>query len=660
MVSADLIQKAADSSGASSMSQLLTGTGATGQLAHEESVRLLRANPIEEPPFTLEWVRDTIGYYSNIFSRFHRNCRTADVFFLNDFDFEVPEDSTKVRLGSFHSVIDVLTSHVSAEFIDNEVPPPGPRGRARAEKISKFLDGMHHMIEQNTPVRRTIAQQIGMYDTTFVKMEFDSSQWGEFPDVPDEGEDDSEYKEQVKEELKRRHVHFPIIAEVINPQELLWDTSSRTPRWVIRGAEMEAADVHAMYPEWKNPILHGTVKFVEVWTSTHAAYIADGRWAMAPRRHGYHMNPLVQFEGLQGLKTVGGKPENRWRGIGHGLWDMLRAESQLMSHYLTLVGKSTWPTEDFRGPPALTARTMAEYSSSPGAKNYMPPSVTKEVAEVAEAPTTILTAYEMLGSAIEADTISKVAKGQRPTGVSTGYQSAVLTGVASLKFGPVKEGMQRGLQKLNELGLHIVENVMRDSITVWGKSEGGLFDARLTPREINGHYISIVKINTVSPEEAERKLNTWKQMWIDGFVDWSSALRNAGVNNPLEVIAMRSAEDLEQMPEIQQAFGLIASESLGSISQALASIGADPGSAEEIQGLAAQLSGGTGQFTSGNQPPQSPGSERSRVDTSTQPVLPGSLREQGLIGRQQAGPRTGPQRIPGGDLPPGIGQRTPI
>ena len=62
-----------------------------------------------------------------------------------------------------------------------------------------------------------------------------------------------------------------------------------------------------------------------------------------------------------------------------------------------------------------------------------------------------------------------------------------------------------------------------------------------------------------------------------------------------------------------------------------------------------------GNFSSANQPARSPATEAGRVETNTRPVVPGSLREQELVGRQIAGQRTGNRRVPTSDLPPGMG-----
>ena len=63
-----------------------------------------------------------------------------------------------------------------------------------------------------------------------------------------------------------------------------------------------------------------------------------------------------------------------------------------------------------------------------------------------------------------------------------------------------------------------------------------------------------------------------------------------------------------------------------------------------------------GNFSTVNQPPRSPATEAGRVERNTRPVVPGSLREQELVGRQIASPRTGNRRVPTTDLPPGLGR----
>ena len=634
-----------------------TSNKTESESAAEETVNLLSAPPLNEPELSEAWVRTQLsrGGAADRFTKFYDNCSEADEFYLGEFDFSVPLGGTKVNLGTFHSIIETLVAHASPRFMDIDVPPPGPRAGARAELIEKFLNGAHHMLEQNTPVKREIVKHQGLYGVSLVKFEFAGHQWGEMPEPPPEGEDMSEYEKQVKEISENRKFKFPIISEVINPQECVWDTASTNPRWIIRNSEIDSEWIMAHFPEYEGSFSDGKCDFAEVWTSTHVGYMAEGEWAMKPRRHAYGRIPWIIFHPQTGIKTVGQKPEHMYRGIGSGNFGMIRAESRLASQYLDIVSRNAWSSLNFKGPRGMTEEVMQEFSQEPGARNYVPPNVDVEPQDVSEAPQSILTAMSTLERAIEANTVPAVARGERPVGAASGYHTAVLAGIASLNFGAIVDATERGLQEANEIILRIVENVIGDTVTVFGNTEAGAIDAKIKPNDIKGHYVSTIRLTSTSPEEQERKLSLWRDTWASGFVDWTTALRKAGVSNPLEVVGDRIAEDFFNLPQIQQAFSMLAAQSLPILQQAVqaAQAGAGGGFApSQLGDKIMNTQGGmqlpnAGKFQQGNQAGVGGGPVR--------PVMPGSIEEQNQIGAQMAGPRRGPQPTQGGDIPPGLG-----
>jgi len=623
----------------------------------QETADLLSALPEEEPGLSLQWVLTQMSQEGamSTFRNFFKNCEEADQFYTGEFDFSVPEGGNQVKLGTFHSIIETLVSHASPKFIDISVPPPGPRGQARAELIEKFLQGAHHMIQQTTPVQREIVKHQGLYGVSWAKYEFAGHLWSDFPDQ-EEDESEAVYKEKIQEIINKRKFTFPIVAEVINPQECVWDIASTTPRWIIKFCDMDASWVSAHFPEWEGKP-NGTVEFLEVWTSTHVAYIADERWAMKPRKHTYGRIPFVKYYPQTGVKTIGRKPEHLYRGIGHGNFGMLRAESRLASQYLDIVGRNAWSNISFRGPRGLTEEVMSEYSQEPGARNYIPTNVEVVPDPIAEAPQSILIAMQTIKGAIEANTVPAVTRGERPVGAASGYHTAVLAGIASLNFSSVVDATERGMQESNEILLKIVENVINDEVTVFGKTETGDLDAKLKPNDIRGHYVSLVRLSSVSPEEQERKLSLWRDTWRAGFVDWGTALRSAGVSNPLEVIGNRIAEDFFNIPEVRMLFAQIAAEKLPQLSQAIQSAtGATEDSAQQIANNILNTQGGMQLPNTGNFGPGNQAGAGAPTGNQTRPVMPGGIDEQNLVGRQMAGPRTGPRRTTtGADLAPGGG-----
>ena len=607
----------------------------------EEEIAREAANPLDEPLLSTDWVKSRMEEGRTKFQSFYDNCNESEDFYLNRYDFNIPETGTMLRLGTAQSVVNSLVAHVTPQFIDISVPPPGPRGQARAENIEKFLRGAKHM---------------ALYGIAFEKTEFAANRWQEFPEPPEDEQGMEEYKKKLNEILENRNISFPIQSNAINPKMMVWDTNNGpNPRWLIHFYDIDAEWVNAHFPNWKGK-LSGDIQFVEVWTHTQVAYMADGKWALKPKKHGYGTLPFTIYHPNTGLMTEGNKPEHLYRGILHGNFDMMRAESRLASQYLDIVAQSAWQTKDFTGPPGITEQVMEMYEETPGAKNFVPQNVSINPSKVVEPPASIQMAQQMMSQSIEANTAPAVVRGERPQGAASGYHTAVLAGIASLNFGPYVEASQRGLQNRNSIVLSIVENVIRDKVTVFGKTEAGSLDAIIRPNDIKGHTINMVQLTPTSPEEQERKLNLWNQLWLSGFTDHDTALRKAGVSNAFEVKSKILAEQFINSEAVQAALQQAAAERVPLLQQIVeaAGGGTNQRQASDIAQSIMNQQPNAGQFSGTNQPPSTLASERQRVDTNTRPVIPGSMREQELVGREISSPaRTGNRRVPTSDLPPG-------
>ena len=627
-----------------------------------EIINVEASNPLDEPELSLFWIAEKSATGNEIFRNFKNQCKMLDDFFLNDFDFSVPENGTMIRLGTAQSVINTLVAHVSPQFLDISVPPPGPRGQARAENMEKFLTGAHHMIEHRSPVYRELTKHAGLYGIAWEKLEFIANEWSDFPEPPPHMEEDETYRERVQEVIEKRSITWPIKSIAVNPQNLVWDMNNGTqPRWVIYEYQVDAEWVQAHFPEW-GKYTKGFVKFQEVWTASQVAYVANNEWVMQPRRHGYGRLPWIMYWPQMGLDTGSSEPEKLYMGLLNGSIEMIRAQSQLASHYIDIVGKSAWPTLEFTGPPGITEEVQAAWDDTPGSKNIKPPQVQVGVGQTPRPPSEIGIAKQFLDEAIEANTVPAVARGQRPAGAASGYHTAVLAGIASLNFGAVKEAMERGLQDKGEIILRIVELVIDDKVTVFGKTEAGVLDAAIKPSDIKGHYVNIVRINSVSPEEQERRLNLWANLWRAGYVDLDTALRKGGVSNPLEVRAKILEEQFLNSPGIQEQLQAAAASRIPTIQNIIEAAGQS--SSPQIptpeqtalnilntQG-AMQLPN-AGNFQPGNQMgtrPQAPGTG---IPTTTRPVMPGSIDEMRQTAAAIAGPRSGNVRVPTADISPG-------
>ena len=174
----------------------------------------------------------------------------------------------------------------------------------------------------------------------------------------------------------------------------------------------------------------------------------------------------------------------------------------------------------------------------------------------------------------------------------------------------------------------------------------------------------MVQLTPTSPEEQERKLNLWSNLWRAGFVDHDTSLRKAGVSNALDVRTRLLAEQFLKSEQVQQVLQGEAARRVPLLAQIIESASAGQTSTQQAEEIAsniintqgAQQLPNAGNFSSANQPPRTLASERQRVQTNTRPVIPGSMEEQNLVARQISSPtRTGNRRVPGRDISPGLG-----
>jgi hypothetical protein len=633
----------------------------------DDVIALERAPLFDEPDLSLDWVKLQTSMEGGLgrFKKFRSMCEKADEYYRGEFSFDVPDNGTMIRLGTAQSIVDTVVSHVTPQFLDVVVPPAGPRGHARAERIEKFLQASMHMMESKTPTRRVTSMHEAMYGVAWEKTEFIGAMWEDFPEPPEEGQATDDYMEKVRQIVEDRSVRFPIVPTVFNPQSLIWDTQNGAqPRWIIAEYKVDAKWITAHFGksasthpnEWQGG--SGDMLFTEVWTWTQAAYLVEGQWVMRPRRHGYEIWPWTMYWPQNGIQTLELKPEDLYRGILHGNFEMIAAESRLASQQLEIVAQAAWGGIDIKGPQAQAEKVKNTYDTRPAAINVIPDGIDITQRTIDEPPQTIIQTKNMLGEAIEGNTAPAVTRGQRPRGSASGFETSVLSGIASLNFGAIVEANEKGLSNRNEIVLSIVENVIRDPVSVWGKIESGMVDAKLKPADIKGHTVNMVSLTPTSPEEQERKISTWKGNWKDGWIDHETSLRKGGVSNALEILGKVDAEKQLNSEAVQEVLSAHAAERVPLLQQRIeAQDGTD--SAREVEQLTAEVLGAaqqpnSGSFSQTNQP--SPGDLATQAAGIGAPVMPGSPEEVDLIGRQATLPRSGNLRVPTSDLAPAGGR----
>jgi hypothetical protein len=514
-------------------------------------------------PSALE-VLDLLREGKSYFGAFHSACRIEDDFFYNTFQVDTPDGHETVIPATGRSQINVATDHVDINNISVLVPSSA-RQRARAEKLQRFYTAIWQNIDP--AVLRTAVRQSFLYGLGFLKPMYDADNW---PDSPrfDDYADPDEYKEAMKTFMDRRDMSFPFTVKNVNPQNLVWDDSRSDMGWAIEFYDRDPEVIKRKYKNWSG-LTRGkaTSTWLEYWDKEWMGIIVDNDWLEGyPIRHEYGFMPYKQILPANATDLEMGLPQQRFQGLLKPVHQLLKEEARILTAYGAIIRRHAWTTLNFSGPTASAEMAKQNYEQWEGF-NTIPPGVTVSEGPVPHPPQELLAQLNNIQTAIEMATFPNVIRGMRPRGVSSGFQVSVLSGMGRLVFSGVAQGMSRAIQQCNSGFAKIVENKLRDKVTVFGRASVERFDQTVGPRDINGMYDNIVELSAEAPEEAERRAILGKTLFESGIISLMEAQRRAGVVSPFEEQLQIGAERLLNSPQISEMQAAIAAERIGLLNQ---------------------------------------------------------------------------------------------
>lgn len=592
---------------------------------------------LNEGPPSQQLIIDTFREGKVHFEKFYGQCKKMDDYYYLRNTVAAPKNHDPINPPTIRAIIDDITAHIDTNNLAIDVPEASTRAKARAEKLKKFYLG--HWLQVPSRIRKAIVKDSVAYGIGWGKFMYESELW---PDAPREADfgiegiggntiliDEDGYKEAIEDWLDKRSISYPIRTFHIKPQNMMWDDSRTGIKWNIEfyGDHDTTTNVNRMFPQWTNPKNRkgkDGVDWMEYWDDTWVAYLADDQILYGPHKHGYGFNPYKPLIPGTTLYMEDGKPEERFQGEAWPGLDIFDAKARFITMFQAIIRQFAWPGFDFKGPEQQARKTMDAYE--PFGKNLVAPNVEVEITKTAQPPQEILGMLSILETELDSVTVPSVVRGQRPSGVSAGFPISVLAGLGRLNLQPYADGAAEFMSAGNVCAAKLVENKIRDKITVHVRSEVHNFDQTIEPKDIRGYYENSVTLKAEAPEEREREallaMRLYQSLpWFTG----EEALKRAGVDNPLEMMIARRAEDMLLTPEFmqQQVQGL-----LGRLAGGLA----------QQQGQAASPlpSGNTGnQFLPGQQQLQRPG------ETNIQ---------QARVASQQGRPSVFPQGQGGIDL----------
>lgn len=612
-------------------------------------IQLYRSDAENAAEITEALVRYLIDVLAPKFGNFHEQCRKAFQYYQGEFDPRMPQGSRAVRLPTFRDRINTAMAQITAGYVDISVPPRRISSRGTAERTEKFLTRARAMMEKQTATDEEMLLHMMLYGVAFKKLAFDVGSMVQLPELPERNSARATkaYMDAVDLAMDSQSGRLPITAKVITPTEMIWDLADPNPRWMVWRTKRPTTLIHAYFPEWAAEEEAGeqNLDLYEIWTKDYVAFWCADKWARVPQKHEYGMIPILMAQPKLSIDDDRHAPEERYRGLGHGVYELLEMESRMASMFVDIAEKSAWPYFEIHGSASQAERVKRTYSTRPNAINYVPNGVDVVKGEVGEAPRSLLEGRQMLQDAINTSIFTSVTARRPENGPSSGYQTAVLQGIASLNLTPTMLAYKRVLESQNELVLRIVENVIQRSLTVAGVDMDGASLVSLHPDDIRGYYANIVELNAMSPDEQERKARLWSDMYRVGWVDHRYSLTQGGVQNPHAVMLAVQMEMIQKSDPV--TFALI-QQVLGRIpylSQQLDAVGelslAEQTRAQEEQFANAVLNSqgsnqlpNPGNFQPGNSLGNTPNTPGSGLPGTVRPVIPGSPEEANLTARQ--------------------------
>jgi hypothetical protein len=647
----------------------------------QQEIRLAGDTVRNPNPPTYEQIKALVETYSVYYRAFHAQCAEEDDYYhlrkLPSFpqNFPVPP----VMPATARAIVDVATDHVDVKNISIDVPSTA-RSTARAEKIARFLQGAWLSIKE--PVLRTASKHGFQYGIAFVHPRTKMEDWNDSPQMEDYGNTDADgqfvmtdiegFKKASTEFSERRKIMFPLVARNIDPQEMLWDDSVSGTKWAIRTFQASVGEINAMFPHWTYQKDSGSAaQWTEYWDDTWYVYMADDEFLFEPRRHGFGFMPFKIMKPARSLHWHGGRPEERYQGILHPIHSLLDEESRLMTQIEAIIRRYAWPGYDFTGDRLKAEAARNAYEPWDGF-NIIPTGVEVDLSPIPQVPQDLYQQLGMVQSKIEEATFPNVVRGQRPSGVSSGFHTSVLAGMGRLVFQGVADGAARLVEELNGAFLQLVENAIMDRVTVYARSENHHFDQTISPNDIRGHIENRVMLKAEAPEERERESILGMQLFQAGMISLFEAQKRAGITNPLDEQNRMAGEQLvaelrpEQLEQLRERLG---EQQVGQLQQAAGPLGAGAPGGGDLGGgdlgggdlgggdlgggdLGGGGGGNAGQFQAGLSQLQRPGeagNQRRRVQAQQQGGFPNGLGGIAALGRALGNPGSaGGQRTASG------------
>lgn len=587
--------------------------------------------------YSLREILDTKRDLEKYYSKFHAQCVEEDTYYGLTFPVTTPQGFEVIVPPTAKLAIDDAAAQIETVSLRVNVKPrnDGAKAREQAERLRQFYIGAwNRVFTEQGAVLHQAAKDMFLYGMLVFKVLFAPDLYTVRPRIEGFGSEE-EYKKALLDWEEKRSITFPILVDHINPQNVFPEPTSQ-PSFVMERKYLTVAEIKKRTEEregyntaWRG--LHDRyelVEWLECWDDKHVAYIAEEQFVMPPTEHGYGFNPYVIRDAGLGYKDAHRSPENLYQGLLRPVHSTIMQEARIQSQQEALLRASAWTNLYMQGARDAVKAAMDNWDSSPGVINELPEGVTIAASPRVDIPNELLTNLLVVRDQLDKALVPRVARGERPVGAASGYMTAILAGMARIRFGPVLFNLSRAIEGVNERFARLAENVIQDKVTVWAKTPAEAFDITVSPKDIDGYYVNYVQLSSVSPEEEDRKGMLGLRYHSAGLISrrlWAEKF--GSIENPIADYKELIKEKLLESPQIMQYL----LQRMMQSPELTEEITAITGGAPEIGAISPQVG------TRGIQPAVYPRPlEAERTATVRRPPMAGTFEEMELVG-QQAG-----------------------
>ena len=318
-----------------------------------------------------------------------------------------------------------------------------------------------------------------------------------------------------------------------------------------RGRDMDTVE----YVEyWSKPIGADEGKFIQ-WVDGRRVHEGPNPYSWPTPLH-TEENPdydgYVPYAiGDPGWGDIGAeaKPEDRYVSLVRPMRSMALADCRLLTSMEAYLRLYIWK-------PLLTSGYPddAEFKFGPAAHWERDPDTQSiELLQVGDMPVSLLQGMQRIRAYMDEHSRFGTLGGSPQRGVDTATEASQNVQLASsLLSGPVRT-MRRMCMKINSWLLCDVEYVLESPVTVYGATRTGESEVTLSPREVNGFYLTNVEMETSDEAQLSVRIaRIFTDMYSKIPISAEGVLEKVGYDDPRGEMDRRLLEDLERSPQAMQ------------------------------------------------------------------------------------------------------------